>query len=449
MPIVRAIFVLAFPTILSMLVQVLYNLTDTYFIGKLNDPLQVAAITIALPIYMLQMALAGIFGAGGASYISRLLGKKEYTLASETVSTSILSTILLSLVFGLSGYFSLSLILPLFGTGAQTSAYAYEYLKIILLGSPVLMLNFALSQMVRAEGAAKISMFGMFLGTGLNIILDPIFILYLGMGVRGAAIATLIGSGSAMLYYLYFYVSRHSIIPPKFNVLHIRKAVYWEIFKIGIPASLSQIMMSIGSSISYRLAAVYADEYVAALGVAMRVFSLPIFIFIGLSIGIQPLIGYCYGAKLYHRMRESIIRALQISLLGAAFFIVIVALFPEALMKAFIRHPQVVQTGVSILRSYVFATPFAATGMILMVSLQAMGKALPSLIVALSRQGFIYIPAIFFLNHHWGFVGLVSALPVADAGTVLISATFNYLILKKLPRIDIGLDSNSTLSQIA
>ncbi len=440
MPVPKAIFNLALPTVLSMMVQILYNLTDTFFIGQLNDPYQVAAVTISLPIFMAQMAIAGIFGNGGASFLSRLLGRKMFYEARETTSTAIFTSVLVSIFVSILGVLSIGSILKGVGASDNTYGYAASYLRIILLGSPIVMMNFTMSQLIRGEGGAKTALTGMLIGTGLNIALDPIFILMLNMGVTGAAVATLIGNSFAVGYYCYFYISKRSIVPPSLKTLHLRREIYSEILKIGIPASLSQIMMSIGSSLSYSLAVVYGDHHVASMGVASRVFSLPIFIFIGISIGVQPLIGYSYGAKLYARMRETIRTSILISLALAIPFLILFALFPESLVRSFIKHDEVVRIGTLILEAYVFAIPFAAIGMILMATLQAMGKALPALIVALSRQGIAYIPLIFILNTLWHFDGLVFALPIADAVTVVISAIFLILILRKTPKHNNSVD---------
>jgi len=430
-PVPQAILHLAIPTILSMMVQILYNLTDTFFIGKLNDPYQVAAVTIALPVFMIQMAIAGIFGNGGASYLSRLLGNKSYYEARETTSTAIFCVSALSVVVGIAAYLMIDRILIGVGASANTYPHAHKYMQIILLGSPVVMLNFALSQLIRAEGAARKAMMGMLIGTGVNIVLDPLFIFVFRMGVSGAAVATLIGNACGVAYYAVYYTSSKCLVPPSLKTLHLRREIFHQIGKIGIPASLSHIMMSIGSSLSYNLASSYSDHHVAALGVAMRVFSIPIFIFIGLAVGIQPLLGYSYGARNYARLKETIRVSLIMAMSLALLFLLLFALFPRALIETFIVQPDVVSIGTTVLGAYVFAIPFAATGMIFMIVLQAMGKALPALIVALSRQGIVYIPAIFLLNRIWQFEGLIFALPSADAVTVLISACFVFVILGK------------------
>lgn len=433
MPVARAIMHLAIPSVLSMLVNILYNLTDTFFIGKLNDPYQVAAVSISLPLFTLQMAIAGIFGIGGGSYLSRLLGKKEYSAANETVSTSVFTSGVLSIFLGVGGILLIPQFLALVGASGNTWIHANRYMLIILLGSPVILLKFTIIQLLRAEGAAKEAMIGLLIGTSMNIVLDPLFIFGFGMGVTGAAVATVLGNACGMVYCLSYYLRKKSLVALTVKSLHFRWDCYREILLIGIPASLSQIMMSIGNTISFRLASLYSDLHVAALGVAFRVFSIPIFIFIGISIGIQALVGYTYGAQNYHRMKQSIRTSLLISLSFSAVFTLLFALFPRELILIFIKDESLLGIGTVILEAYVFAIPIAAAGMILMTSLQAMGKALPALIVALSRQGIVYIPAIFILNKLFQFQGLAFAMPIADTITTIMSFTFVYLILKRLP----------------
>ncbi len=197
-------------------------------------------------------------------------------------------------------------------------------------------------------------------------------------------------------------------------------------------------MMSIGNTISYKLAADYGDHAVAALGVAARVFSIPIFVFIGISVGVQALIGYNYGARNYPRMKKAIRTSITISLWLGAFFTLMFALFPAQLITAFIKDVKIMELGTVILEAYVFAIPMAAIGMILMASLQAMGKALPALIVALSRQGIAYIPLIYLLTRLYGFEGLVFALPLADYLTTGMSFGFVWFILRGLKTQGLG-----------
>lgn len=432
MPVPRAIMNLAIPSVLSMLVNILYNLTDTFFIGKLNDPYQVAAVSISMPLFTLQMAMAGIFGIGGGSYLSRLLGRKDIGSAKNTLATSVVTSAALSVVLGIIGIIFIPTFIKLVGASGQTMVHARNYMLYILIGSPVVLLKFTLVQLLRAEGAAKEAMIGLFIGTGMNILLDPLFIFVFGMGVTGAAVATVLGNGCGMLYYLSFYLRKKSLVPLSLSHVKLEWSCYREILLIGIPASLSQVMLSVGNTISFRLASAYSDHHVASLGVASRVFTIPIFIFIGISIGIQALIGYTYGAKNYKRMKETIRTSVLISLMISAVLTLLFALFPKQLIMIFIKDTDIVNIGTMILEAYVFAIPIAAVGMIMMTSLQAMGKALPALIVSLSRQGIMYIPAILILNKLFAFDGLVFAMPLADLLTTMLSSSLLIWVLSKL-----------------
>jgi len=432
MPVPRAILHMALPSVLSMLVNILYNLTDTFFIGKLNDPVQVAAVSISLPLFTFQMAIAGIFGTGGASFISRLLGQKRYYEARETNSTALFSSMVASVLLAGLGILFIPQFLKLVGASGATVRPASQYMLFILLGSPFVLGKFTLVQLLRAEGAAKAAMLGLFIGTGANIILDPLFIFGFGMGVTGAAIATVIGQGLGFAFYLYYYLSGRSIVPPSLKTMHLRKEIYREILFIGLPASLGQIMMSVGNTLSYKLGSAYGDHSVAALGVASRVFSIPIFVFIGMSIGVQALIGYNYGAHNYPRMKQIIRVGLTASFSLGMLFTALFALLPGTLVAIFIPDPDIIRIGRIILGAYVFAIPSASVGMILMSTLQAMGKALPALVVSLCRQGIIYIPVIYLLNRMFAFEGLVFALPVADIATTVISASMVISILRRL-----------------
>lgn len=432
MPVTRAILHLALPSVLSMLVNILYNLTDTFFIGRLHNEALVAAVSISLPLFTLQMAIAGIFGVGGASYLSRLLGKKDFQRARETTSTAVFSSFVLSLVLGVVGILCIPLFLKATGSSGETAAAAQQYMLWILIGSPFVLLKFTMVQLIRGEGGARQAMYGLFIGTGANIILDPIFIFWFNMGVSGAAIATVIGQGLGMCYYIWYYRSKHAVAAPALKYLHLRWEIFREILLIGVPSSLSQVMMSIGNTISYNLASAYGVSAVAALGVASRVFSIPIFIFIGVSIGVQALIGFNYGAGNFPRMKKAISTALLINLSLSVVFTLLFALLPRQLISMITPIAQTIAIGRQVIAAYIYAIPFAGVGMILMTSLQAMGKALPAFIVSISRQGLAYIPALLALNKLFGFDGLIFALPLADAFTTLISGIFVIWILSRI-----------------
>lgn len=432
MPVTRAIITLSLPSILSMMVTVLYNLADTFYIGKLGDPDLVAALSISMPLFTLQMATAGIFGHGGGSYVSRLLGRKDYVTAHETATTALFSMAIASILFGILGVFGIPLYLKIVGASPNIYPHAYKYMFWILLGTPFTMAKFAQVQLLRSEGAAKAAMVILMIGTITNIVLDPIFIFGFKMGVTGAAVATIIGQAFASLYAFYYYRSGRTLITPKLKYLRPKLETYKQIFYIGIPSSLSQITLAIGNTVAYNMASRFGDAHVAAIGVAGRVFSIATFVFIGTSVGTQALIGFNYGARNYTRMKRVMRTAMTMTLSYGAGLTLIFALLPETLISIFIKDPEVKVYGALTLQAYVFAIPTASVGMILMSSLQAMGKALQAFLVAISRQGVIYIPLLHILTHFFGFQGLVLAMPASDFLTTSMSFIFVLNIVRKL-----------------
>jgi len=426
-PVFKAILSLAIPTILGMIVHVIYNLTDTFFVGKLNDPYQMAAVAVAFPLFIMMMAISSIFGNGGSSYISRLLGQKNYLMAKKTNATTFYSCILTGIIVTVVGLTFISPILRLVGVTETTSKYASEYLTIIFSGSIIIMLNFSLGMLLRAEGAAKEAMLGMFIGTGLNIILDPFFILYLNMGVQGAAIATIIGQTVAVSYYIHYYLKKNSAGSIAWKYFTPSKQIYREIFKIGIPTSLNQILMSLTASISNSVAASYNDIVVAAFGIDYRIFSMAIMLLLGLAAGSQPIIGYSYGAKNIKRFTDTFTIAGIMATGIALFFTLIFYLFPVQLIQTFIKDEQVISYGVQIFKAMTLGLPFIGIQFIIMITFQALGKGTPALILAVSRQGLFFIPAIFLLNRWFGYSGFIYAHPTAS---ILTFVTAVILFLK-------------------
>ena len=417
----RAIMSLAIPTMMGMIVQIFYNLTDTFFVGKLNDPYQVAAVSVAFPIFMMLMSISGMFGFGASSYVSRLLGQKDFEMAKITSATAFYTCIFAGIAVTILGLFFISPILRLIGVTQETYSHANQYLTIVFMGSIIIMTNFSLGLLLRSEGAAKIAMFGMFIGTGTNIVLDPIFILFLGYGVKGAAIATIIGQSIALIFYLIFYLKKKSMISINWKHFSPQKEIYLEIFRVGVPASLNNLMMSIAQTLSNYVAAGYNDLVVAAIGINFRLFSMAIMLLIGLSEGTQPLIGYSYGAKKITRLNE-IIKTASIMATGiSVFFLFFFYFFSGQMIRIFINNEEVINYGIQIMRAMIIALPFAGIQFLIRVSFQALGKGKPALILALSRQGLFYIPTLFTLNYLFGFSGFIYAQPIANILTFVLA----------------------------
>ena len=282
-PVPKAVATLALPTVLSMLVTIFYNMADTFFVGQTGDPNQVAAVSLTTPVFMLLMAVGNIFGIGGCSYISRMLGEGETEKVKKISSFCFYGSIIAGVIMMIVFLGGMPVILKLIGCSPNTEEYARSYLTYIGLGSVFVVISMAFNNVVRGEGAAKISMIGMMIGTIVNIVLDPVMILGMNMGVAGAAIATIIGNICTVVFYLFFFAKMKtglSISPKHFTA---KERILSGVFAIGIPASINNILMSTANIILNNFLASYGDIPVAAMGVAMKANMLVILVQIGLG----------------------------------------------------------------------------------------------------------------------------------------------------------------------
>ncbi|MPW25866.1 MATE family efflux transporter [Alkalibaculum sp. M08DMB] len=432
MPVNKAIRMLAIPTMVAMLIQVIYNMTDTFFIGKLNDPNMIAAISLSMPIFMIIQAFGNIFAIGGASVISRFLGEGEKETASKAGSIAFWSSFVTCTIVSIIGFFFMEPILIFCGASANTIGFAKGYLSIMLIGSPFIGMQMAMGGLLRSEGATKESMIGMMAGSIINIALDPIFILLLNMGVAGAALATTIGNICGFMYYISFYFKKRGVISISPKLFSFDKKIYTGIFKIGIPASIGMVLMSIGFAISNMFAASFGDEVIAASGVVMRSTNISVMLAIGLAQGCQPLMGYSYGAKNYKRLFETVKKAITAGTIICTVFAVVFFVFADTTIRIFINDPVVIDLGVKIIRVFVLSMPFLGLQMVLMTMFQSLGKTVESLVVSLGRQGLFFIPALIIFSSLWGFEGFIFAQPIADIATTILSLSLFFFMRKKL-----------------
>ncbi|MEG0979142.1 MAG: MATE family efflux transporter [Oscillospiraceae bacterium] len=430
-PVPRAIANLAIPTVMGMLVTIIYNLADTFFVGQIGDPNQVAAVAITSPIFMILMAVGNIFGMGSGSLISRSLGSKDFENVKRTSSFSFYSCIILGLVVAVVGLPFIKNIIHLLGSSPNTFEFARQYLNVIIVGAPFIILAFALGQIIRAEGAAKESMTGMMLGTVINIILDPLFILGFKMGVFGAAFATIIANVISVVYYIIYLIKRSenlSISPKKFKPT---SSIVKNIFSIGAPASLTNMLVGLASIFLNNYAVLYGDTVVAALGIVNKIMMLPVLISIGLCQGVQPLIGYNYSANNIKRMKDTL-KFTGILGTGISVFITVLLFFiGKYAVNIFINDPQTVELGTHFLRVCLISIPFFGIMFLFISTFQALGKALPSLVLAISRQGLVFIPVLALGNYFFGLNGIVYAQPIADIASTIISVVMAYFVFRK------------------
>jgi putative MATE family efflux protein len=425
LPVPKAIIKLAVPTMVGMLVTIIYNLADTFFVGQLNDANQVAAVTITMPVFMALMALGAIFGMGGGSYISRLLGAGEGDKAKHVSALSFYMGIILGVVCIVLGLLFMDPLVGILGSSNMTEGFAKSYLQIIIAGGPFVVLSFSLGQIVRSEGAAKKAMNGMMLGTIINIVLDPILILWLHWGVAGAALATVIANIMSVIYYIVYFKSKGTILSISLKDCHFKADMFAQIFKIGIPASLNNFLMTFSGIVLNNLAVSYSDNVVAALGIVSRSTMLPVMLLIGLCQGVVPLIGYNFASGNHKRLIEVMkFTAISGTVIAMAFSVVMF-IGSDFIVGAFIQDRAVVDIGGQFLKINLLSVPFLGIMFLFSTTFQAMGKAIPSLILSICRQGLIFIPVLLIGNALIGVDGLVFAQPVADiASTVLALVLF-------------------------
>ncbi len=431
-PVLKAIFTMAIPVILAMLVQVLYNMVDTFFIGMMNDVNQLAAANLGFPFFMITMATGSVIGVGAASVISRYIGMKKMREAGEIVGLSFALVAVFGVIFTILGVTLLDPILTLLGAKDGVVTPTRDYLLPLILGSTLIMANFAIGVTLRAEGAAMDTTIGMIIGSVVNIILDPVMIFAFGWGIAGAAWATVIGNAAGLAWYVFCYAKK-SMLKVTFGRHSFRSVYFREIFSIGIPSGLNQGLMSVSSIITNNLAASYGAITLGAMGIAGKVNSLIILILVGLATGCQPLFGYNYGARNRKRLSAILKTGMLIAFALGTVMLGIFTLTGKWLVAIFTRGPEVISQGAYILTAYSCAAPVIGIIMIATNCIQAMGKAVPALILSTGRQGLYYIPLLFILNALFGFNGFIFTQPIVDVLMVVTATLMLRAILRRDP----------------
>ena len=439
----RAVAAMALPSMMGMLINIIYNLADTFFVGQTGDSNQVAAVSVSMPLFFFFLAIGNLFGIGGCAFISRSLGEGKKDKVKTISSFCIYGALVLGIFIGILFFFFREPLLYLVGASDNTIGFAQDYLKWVAVGAPFSVLSITVCNLVRGEGAAKISMVGSVLGQVVNVILDPIFILGSGdklfgitlpfgldMGVAGAAIATVLGNVFSVVFFLVYFLRGKSILsitPKRFSM---KNGIAKGVINVGLPASLNNLLMSISNIIVNIVLVSYGDNAVAAMGVAMKANMLVIMLQIGLAQGVQPLIGYCYGAKNYTRMKKcmgfSIVCNIVIGTVMMLFYLV----FRENVISMFIDDAEVVSLGIKMLTAIMSPGPVIGIMFVLNFAFQGMGKGIQSFILSVGRQGLVYIPLLFILNKLVGLDGIIWAQAAADFVCVIMSIIMFIFVMK-------------------
>lgn len=420
------------PAMVAMLMVLVYNLADTFFIGQTRNDILVAAVSLATPVFLIFMALGTIFGAGGTSVISRAFGQGRTIYAGRVCAFCMWCCVGLGLALsaGFAGF--MEPLLRLVGASADTWAPTQTYLLIVAAGGPFVLIASCFSNILRAEGQSGKAMLGQVLGNLLNIVLDPLLILVFDWGIAGAAIATVIGNLAGAVYYIVYYLRGQSALSISIRDFRVGEGIAAGVLAIGIPASLGSLLMSVSQIIVNALMAGYGDMALAGMGVAMKVTMITGMICIGFGQGVQPLLGYCVGAGLWQRfkgiMRFSLGFALGLSLVMTG----LCYLLREQIVGVFLTEAAAFDYAVEFTNILLTTSCLFGVFFVLNNALQAMALAVPALITNLSRQGLIYIPALFLLQAMFGVTGLAWAQPVADLlSTVLVFALYFWALRKQ------------------
>ena len=433
MKVSQAVAKMAIPSVISSLVTVVYNMADTFFVGQTGDPLQVAAVSLTNPIFILLMAFANMFGMGGSAVASMAMGEKNETRVKNTSSFVTYASLIIGILFALILYLFMNPILHLFGANEQTYAFAQGYTFHIAYGAPFIIWSAASSFVVRAEGASKEAMIGSMIGTVVNIILDPVFISGFGMGTAGAAIATTIGNILASIYYLWYFLKKSqafSILPKYFTC---RNQVLTRVCATGLPTAIFSALMSISTIVLNQILVAYGNAPVAAIGIVFKANMFITFLQMGLANGVQPLLGYNYGAGNQKRFiavdRFTKKCCVIVGLLATALFF----LLREPIIRLFINDADVVHYGVKMLVAYMLSGPFIGILFANMNCLQSTGNALPATILSVLRQGLLLIPLLYLLNAVFGLNGVIYGQALTDYVAIGLSVLFWKSKKEKMP----------------
>ncbi len=428
MPVPKAYLKLAIPLVFSMMLMLVYNMVDMFFIAGTGNTDLVAGVALCSPLFMFMIACGDILGLGGASVISRMFGKQQFEDGKRISVFCFLGSVVLGIFIAIVTFTLKPQILSLLGVTEDTRTFADQYYSVIALGAPLIIFSLVPSNLLRMEGLSKEAMIGSVLGSILNMILDPIFIFTLGLGAAGAAIATLLGNVASDLFYLYVicFRSRNLSVDPR--GFFIRSAEVGAILAIGFPSSITNIMQSIGTTLLNRFLLPYGNTKIAAMGIVSKVIMIASMLMIALSFGGQPLYGYLYGAGRKKRLKETLRFAYMLVCgTGLTAGIILAAAAPYVL-RLFMDNQEIVTTGTLMLRIMLLGMPFVGVCLVTICIFQSTGKASGALALSAGRQGYVFAAAIVILSHIAGYCGVLAAQPAAD----LMTAGLAVVLLRKL-----------------
>jgi putative MATE family efflux protein len=413
---------LSIPAIVGMVVQALYNIVDTFFVSRFVGTMGIAGTAVAFPIQMILIGIGITIGIGGASMLSRRMGEQNHEGASLALGNMISLSIVTGIICLAGGLISMDPLLRIFGANAEIMPFARDYISIILLGSPFMIFSVVASSAARAEGNAKVAMLSLVIGGGLNVALDPVFIIALGRGVRGAAEATVISIIASSVFLLYHILKGKSEVRLKSHHLRLKWPIISEIFAVGASDFARTAAMSATSAIFNNIIEGLGGAVsIAVFGIIFRIISFVFMPMIGIAQGAQPILGFNYGARQFHRVRDCLNLANKsATVLACAGFVIFMA-FPGQILKVFSSDEELIAIGTSATRWMVFAFPLIGYQNIGAGLFQALGKAWQAIFLAFSRQVLFLIPMVIILSKMLGLTGVWISFPATDVTAFIVT----------------------------
>jgi putative MATE family efflux protein len=430
-PVSKAIMHMVIPMMLSFIATIIYNITDAYFIGKLNNTAMMASVTLALPFSCVLMAFGHLFGVGSGTFISRLLGEKNINRAKQVSSINFWSSIIIGVVFMAICLPFLTSILGLLGADGETFAHTKDYLLMFVLGSPFVIASISLEEAVRAEGASTASMIGMISGVVINIILNPIFIFVLHMNVMGSALATVLGNVTSVVWYMYYLQKKSSVQSISIKEFKPSKEIYGNILKVGVSAFLLDGFMVITSLLYNNYSMLYGDSVVAGFGISQRIIQMIDFISMSFAMGAVPLIAYSYSSQNNKRLMDIIKKTILYMLGIIVTMSVILLAFKSQVIGIFSIDPKVIDIGQRILLAQLCSTVFAALSGIFTGIYQAFGTAVQSTVMSILR-GLVFIPILLIGNMLFAVNGVIWAMTISEGITAVVGIVLWIGVIEKI-----------------
>lgn len=429
----KAIFSLSIPSLISIVVMMFYNMADMYFVGWIGDYAQVAAVSLAMPVFSILMAVSTMIGNGGCTKIAQALGQHDKEKVQNYSALCVWASIVFGILFAISCFLFCNPLLRFLGANEEMWDYTKSYLLILAAGAPIILLNHSLGGALRGEGEIKAGMLGGMLATAANIILDPVFIIVLKLGVSGAAIATVLGNAIAVVYYFLYKAKGKTDCMIEVRPSYARDIrALGSILALGLPNAISSILSGFAGTFSNQILVNYGTAAVAAMAAAGKAIMVTSMVQMGICMGIQPLLAYCYGSGDYKRLKEILQKVAILTTLLGTLLTFFIYFGREWIISLFIKNADVVSLGAHLVTYQLLMGPFIGIYYLATNFLQASGNATGASIASALRQGILLIPLLYLFSGLFRLEGLALAYPVADGIAILFTGILSLYYYRKI-----------------